>query len=139
MIRFASVFATLLLEASSVFAASPPKLDVQASCRRAPPSLANEQNTPYKNCIDSEMQAQKELLKDWSTFNSASQARCGEVVQLAGLASYVELLVCLELDKEQEEAAASNKKKQALPPQPPPSDAVAGPGEESRGAIMGPR
>jgi hypothetical protein len=103
--------AALALVASSAVAASLPKLDVQASCRRAPRSLPNENNTPYQNCIDSEMQAQKELVEEWSSFTSASQARCSEVVQLAGLASYVELLVCLEVEKEREEASAANKKK----------------------------
>jgi hypothetical protein len=138
MIRCAMAIATLLLVAGSVLAASPPKLDVQTSCRRAPRSLPNENNTPYQNCIDSEMQAQKELLKDWSTFNPASQARCGEVVQLAGLASYVELLVCLELDKEQEEAFAASKKKQLPPAQPQASGDAVPLGEQDRGAIMGP-
>jgi hypothetical protein len=114
MIRFVAVIAFLLLEAGASFAASPPKLDVQATCRRAQP-LSSGEKSAYQSCLNDELQAQKDLVKSWSTFKSGPQAVCLQETKIGGAPSYVELITCLELDKQAGEAAIENRKALQMP------------------------
>jgi hypothetical protein len=122
VIRFASAAALLLFGASPSFAAlSPPKLDVEATCRRANLSAGGQQSS-YDNCLRAELAAQKELAKKWSTFKPGPQATCMEGTKIGGAPSYVQLITCLELDKQAVEAAIENRKGLKMPsPQPAPS------------------
>jgi hypothetical protein len=119
MVRFASVAALLLFETSSSFAAfSPPKLDVEATCRRARLAAGSEQRT-YEICLRAELAAQQELAKKWATFKSGPRLTCVEGAKIGGAPSYVQLITCLELDKQAAESAAENRKPLRLPsPQP---------------------
>jgi hypothetical protein len=115
MIRFATIIALLLFEVSSSFAASPPKLDVRATCRRSQPLTGGDEQTAYQGCLRDETDAQKELVKTWSTFKSSAQAICVQETQIGGAPSYVEVLTCLQLDKQASEAAIENEKSLQMP------------------------
>jgi hypothetical protein len=90
-----------------------PKFDVKATCRRAQP-LSGEKSA-FQSCIDDEVQAQKDLSRSWFSFRAASRATCTQETRIGGAPSFVELLTCLELDKQAIEAANENRKPLAVP------------------------
>jgi hypothetical protein len=113
------MLASLLLAtgASAANKGSPPKLDVKSTCQRAQP-LSSGEKSAYQGCLDDEMQARHELEKSWPKFKASAQKDCVEVTKIGGAPSYVELLTCLELDKQAQEAALENKKALELPSAP---------------------
>jgi hypothetical protein len=62
-----------------------------------------------------EADAQKDLIKTWSTFKPSAQAICVQETKIGGAPSYVEALTCLQLDKEAGESAIENKKSLQMP------------------------
>ncbi|SDR63110.1 hypothetical protein SAMN05444161_0774 [Rhizobiales bacterium GAS191] len=125
MIRFAAIIALLLFDTGAALAGSPPKLDVQATCRRAQP-LSGAEKSAYQGCLNDETEAQKELIKTWSSFKAGPQSTCVQETKIGGAPSYVELLTCLQLDKQAAEASRENKKQLQMPAsQSAPSDGVA--------------
>jgi hypothetical protein len=90
-----------------------PKFDIKATCRRAQP-LSGEKGA-FQSCIDDEVRAQKDLSRSWFSFRAASRATCAQETRIGGGPSFVELLTCLELDKQAIEAANENKKPLAVP------------------------
>jgi hypothetical protein len=99
-----------------------PKLDIKATCRRAQPLSAGEKSA-YQSCLDDEVQAQKQLSHKWSSFKAAARTTCTQETRIGGAPSFVELLTCLELDKQAAEAAIANSKPLKAPatPSTPPS------------------
>jgi hypothetical protein len=93
-----------------------PKLDVKATCRRAQP-LSGLQ-TSYQGCLNDETDAQRELSRTWFDFKPGPRSTCTRVTNIGGAPSYVELLTCLQLNKQALEAQIENKK-QLNVPQPP--------------------
>jgi hypothetical protein len=80
-IRFASVVALLLFEASFSFAASSPlKPDVKATCRRAQP-LTPRDTSAYQSCMNDELAAQKGLAEKRSPFKPGAQSTCVQETQ----------------------------------------------------------
>ena len=108
MIRFATIIALLLFEVSPSFAA-PPKLDVRTTCRRSQPLTGRDQQTAYQGCMRDEADAQKDLIKTWSTFKPSAQAICVQETKIGGAPSYVEVLTCLQLDKEAGESRSRTR------------------------------
>jgi hypothetical protein len=107
-------------------ASSVPKLDIEATCRRAQPLSAGEKSA-YQSCMNDETEARKELVKTWSTFKPAAQATCVDETKIGGAPSYVELITCLQLDKQAAEAARENQKELKMPGSKP-ADPTADPG-----------
>ena len=93
-----------------------PKLDVKATCRRAQP-LSGQQNA-YQGCVNDETDAQRELSRTWFDFKSGPRSTCTRVTNIGGAPSYVELLTCLQLDKQAVEASIENKKQLNVPQTP---------------------
>ncbi|SEF10207.1 hypothetical protein SAMN05444161_8394 [Rhizobiales bacterium GAS191] len=110
MYRFGIVVAWLLFATVPASAGSPPKLDINATCRRAIPLLGDSDNSPYQGCMRDEMDALSELSKSWATFKPGAQAVCTQETRIGGAPSYAELLTCLQLDKQAEEASRENQK-----------------------------
>ncbi len=104
-----------LPKARRASAGSVPRLDVKATCRRAQPLSAGGEQSAYDSCLRDELEAQKELVKKWPTFKSSAQSVCVQETKIGGAASYVELITCLELDKQATEAAAENRKPLKVP------------------------
>lgn len=123
MVRFAASMACLLIATVAANAGPPPKLDVQATCRRAQP-LSGGEKSAYQGCLNDELDAQKELVKTWSSFTAGAQSTCVQETRIGGAPSFVELLTCLQLDKQAKEASRENKKALNLPARSAPSGAA---------------
>jgi hypothetical protein len=93
-----------------------PKLDIKATCRRAQP-LSGQQNA-YQGCVNDETDAQRELSRTWFDFKPGPRSTCTQETKIGGAPSYVELLTCLQLDKQALEAQIENKKQLNVPQTP---------------------
>ena len=93
-----------------------PKLDIKATCRRAQP-LTGVQSA-YQGCINDETDAQRELSRTWFDFKPGPRSTCTQETNIGGAPSYVELLTCLQLDKQAVEAQIENKKQLNVPQTP---------------------
>jgi hypothetical protein len=114
IVRFTAIIACLVATTAVANAGPPPKLDVQATCRRAQP-LSGGEKSAYQGCLNDELDAQKELVKTWSSFTAGAQSTCVQETKIGGAPSFVELLTCLQLDKQAKEASRENKKALSLP------------------------
>ena len=94
-----------------------PKLDIKATCRRAQP-LSQGQESAFQGCISDETDAQRELSRTWFDFKPGPRSTCTQETKIGGAPSYVELLTCLQLDKQAVEAQIENKKQLNIPPTP---------------------
>jgi hypothetical protein len=98
--------ALLLLGANLVnpISATVPTLDVATSCSDLKNlGIANVQS--YDTCMQEENAARADLVKTWQSFPASQQRSCATLASI-GSASYVELLVCLQMA--QEATAAEN-------------------------------
>jgi hypothetical protein len=76
-----------------------PQFNVEPSCR-----AVQDINTGAKRnesgCKRSEQAAHDELQQKWGQFSDVDRTHCARLATLGGYPSYVELLTCLEIDKE---------------------------------------
>jgi hypothetical protein len=75
-----------------------PKFNVEPSCKGAAAAsvqMADAQS--YSACMSEENQAREQLGPIWQSFPVAHSTRCTSEASGQGLASYVELLVCLQI------------------------------------------
>jgi hypothetical protein len=86
-----------------------PKLDLRATCRRAQPLVAGEEDA-YQSCLTDEVGAQKELSHKWFSFRAEARAICTRETQIGGDPSFVELITCLELDQQATQSRTNNAK-----------------------------
>ncbi|MBV8765028.1 MAG: hypothetical protein JO137_10815 [Hyphomicrobiales bacterium] len=93
-----------------------PKLDIKGTCRRAQPLTG--QQSAYQGCINDETDAQRELSRTWFDFKPGPRSTCTQETHIGGAPSYVELLTCLQLDKQAVEAQIENKKQLNVPQAP---------------------
>jgi len=94
-----------------------PKLDIKATCRRAQP-LSEGQKSAFDSCINDETEAQKQLSRNWFSYKESSRRICTQETQIGGAPSFVELVTCLELDKQAREAERENRKQLNMPTAP---------------------
>lgn len=73
-----------------------PTLSVAVSCKGAA-SVAMADSQSYDACMKDENQAREQLLTSWQTFSVPHRSRCSAEASSEGIASYVELLVCLQI------------------------------------------
>jgi hypothetical protein len=73
-----------------------PRLNIEATCRAEKPLVAGDPN-PYEGCMRDETDAERQLQAMWSSSAAALRERCGQEAQLGGVASYVDMLTCLEM------------------------------------------
>lgn len=100
MIRLATILALGLLQTTLAAAAGVPRFDIKASCRQAQPLSGSGDKDVYQGCVDSEVSARKQLAKLWRSFKDSSRRSCVGESQIDDVPSYVDLLTCLQLDKE---------------------------------------
>jgi hypothetical protein len=97
-----------------------PDLNFEPICREgAGESLGAKNDSGI--CIRDENAARDELAKQWSEFESADRARCIRVSTMNRTASYVEVLTCLEMERDagklrQKAGIATDAPEQALAP-----------------------
>jgi hypothetical protein len=100
MIRLTAVLALILAQVTLAAAAGLPRFNIRATCRQAQPLLGSGDKDVYQGCVDSEIQARKRLAKSWLSFKNGSRTNCVGETQIGGVPSYVDLLSCLQLEKE---------------------------------------
>jgi hypothetical protein len=101
----ASISAVIVL--SAVWPArsqSIPNLNVKPVCRGIAQQAANPSETggpdlTFGACVKNEQAMRKRLIGEWSTFSRSERTNCiGE--QMGGMASYTDLVSCLEMAKD---------------------------------------
>ena len=83
----------------------PPTLNVKPSCDAAADRTSMEQTAgsnvrDVASCMRDENEARDQLAKEWAQFPSGDQRSCTSITKTGGIPSYVELLVCLEMDRD---------------------------------------
>jgi hypothetical protein len=100
----AAVAAAVLLIAAPAQSQAIPDLNVDPVCRGIAQQAANpsEKGGPdlaFSQCVQSEQAMQQKLVGEWSTFLPTEKTNCiGE--QMAGMASYTDLVSCLEMARD---------------------------------------
>ena len=75
-----------------------PQFDVTQTCRATSNlGLADEQS--FATCMRDETDAKKQLANDWRSYSGAARSTCSAETRIGGDPSYVELSVCLDLDR----------------------------------------
>ena len=95
------ILVPLMLAAATHFtpvsSSSVPQLDIRPSCHSASVLIPEIQST--EACLRDENEAKGELAQNWSKYSAGAKSRCSAEVMVGGDPSYVELLVCLDLDQ----------------------------------------
>jgi len=102
-IAAATSLAVLLLSATA-FAADAasdgvPKLDVSQTCRPLGTDAFAMQIDPAR-CLKSEDQARQQLVREWAGFPASDRSLCTKTATLTSMASYVDLITCLEMRRD---------------------------------------
>ena len=75
-----------------------PTFNVEPSCKGAAAASTQMVDAQsYPACMDEENAARRELVSIWQTFRVADRMSCTAESSSLGIASYVELLVCLQI------------------------------------------
>jgi hypothetical protein len=98
--------AALLTLASAAHTADVPKLNVERMCRESARG-DTAANFDAKRCLDSENRTRDELAGKWSEFPAGDRQQCTQLATLGGTASYVALIVCLEMNRDARQARAA--------------------------------
>jgi hypothetical protein len=72
-----------------------PKFDIVRECRFEGGSTAE-----FDRCSQDETAALEQLKANWARFTGVDKTTCLSMATVAGIASYVELLTCLEMARE---------------------------------------
>ena len=97
--------AAFLSCAVAAHAADVPKLNVERMCRDSA-SGDTAANFDAKRCLESEYRTRDELAGKWSEFPAGDRKECTQMATLGGTASYVALIVCLEMNRDARQARA---------------------------------
>jgi hypothetical protein len=76
----------------------PPVVNFEQTCREETTGEMRT-NDKFEVCIADEKRARDQLAAQWSSFDPAARTRCARESTSGHAASYLELLVCLELDQ----------------------------------------
>jgi hypothetical protein len=74
---------------------TPPRFDIAKECR-----FESESSKAFDRCARDEGDALKQLETEWPQFVRADRTTCEVEATVAGFASYVELLTCLEMARD---------------------------------------
>ena len=78
-----------------------PTLNVEPSCRAAARmSDRLSLDASLRRCLADEKGAREELEKEWTQFSPALRQRCVATTRWGGEASYVEVLICLQMGRD---------------------------------------
>jgi hypothetical protein len=75
-----------------------PQFNLEPTCKGAATASAAIRSDKDV-CLQKEQQARDDLNKQWTTFVAADKGRCVQSASAGGIASYVQLLTCLEMAK----------------------------------------
>ena len=91
------ILPALLVAAPLAQADQVPVLDVQKSCRQAQDYGVSDAQRTFRNCMLDEKEAKQQLVQKWSQFKRSDRRSC---IPDAPAPSYVEMLTCLEMNRE---------------------------------------
>ncbi|WP_213736302.1 hypothetical protein [Bradyrhizobium sp. dw_411] len=74
---------------------APPRFDIAKECR-----FESESSKAFDRCSRDEAEALQQLETEWPQFVGADRSGCVVEATVAGFASYVELLTCLEMSRD---------------------------------------
>ena len=74
-----------------------PQLDVGANCR----GQAEGNKKTFESCMADEQRARDTIAREWGEFAKPDQTNCAKVTEIGGTSSYIELLTCLEMAREE--------------------------------------
>ncbi len=76
-----------------------PAFDIARSCKLDTAATAGGSvDQAFKNCLDDENDARRQLVSQWAKFSASSKAQCIPLEGIGGDPSYVSLLTCLQMD-----------------------------------------
>lgn len=90
----------LSVASSAATAANIPSIDEEATCRaaaRADPMTARQVS---ESCVRSEREARDVLVANWDGFRASDRDYCSRLATMGGTGSYVQLLTCLEMERD---------------------------------------
>lgn len=99
-----------------------PRFDIAKECR-----FESESSKAFDRCSHDEADALAELQKEWPQFVGADRSACFTEATVAGFASYVELLICLEMSRDVDNDKANARDVtvgQSTRPAPPPEVSI---------------
>lgn len=94
---------SLLLGSLMIIQASEqvPTFNVAASCKAAvEASVGMSEAQSYASCMKEEGDTREQLVRIWQSFSAAHRQSCTEEASSAGIASYVDLIVCLQIARD---------------------------------------
>jgi hypothetical protein len=99
-----------------------PRFDIVKECR-----FESESSVAFDRCSHDETDALQQLEKEWPQFAGSDRRTCFTEATVAGFASYVELLICLEMARDvsnDEKTNASDLSRTQSTPSAPPELSV---------------
>jgi hypothetical protein len=78
-----------------------PKLDVETTCKgsvETDKTMGLDLPQSYQTCMNDENSAEQQLGPIWSTYSETVQKSCYDEAVAAGISSYVDLLICLQMN-----------------------------------------
>jgi hypothetical protein len=72
-----------------------PKFDIARICQSA-----GDSNEEQKRCAEEETQARDTVQTEWTQFTPSAKKQCYEETNIDSTPSYVELLTCLEMERD---------------------------------------
>jgi hypothetical protein len=81
-----------------------PKFDIAKECR-----FESESSAVYQRCSQDEADALEKLQTEWPQFIRAERSSCEAEATIGGSASYVELLICLEMARDVDKEDANTR------------------------------
>lgn len=85
---------------SAATAANIPSIDEQATCRAAARTDPTTARRVSESCVRSEREARDRLVANWDGFRHSDRDYCSRLATMAGMGSYVQLLTCLEMERD---------------------------------------
>jgi hypothetical protein len=89
-----------------------PTYDMKPTCRAAV-EMTGSQGRTVDNCMASEIAARDEIAKTWPQVPKDEQTRCAQTALQGGSPSYVEFLICLEMNRDSRTRQQQLKDEQA--------------------------
>jgi hypothetical protein len=94
-VLFAFAIPALFLTVAEVV----PNYDVRPTCKAATDMMGNQGRT-VQSCMDSEKAARDDIAKNWAAVPKEEKTRCVQTALERGSPSYVELLICIEMNRD---------------------------------------
>jgi hypothetical protein len=98
-IAAAALLLTLAAPAFAAPADGVPRLNVGPTCHPIDRSDKSIQIDPER-CLKTENDAREQLVRQWADFPVADRALCIQTATLTSMASYVDLITCLEMKRD---------------------------------------